>query len=133
MKPITTKLHGVLDYVTGATLIALPSALGVSGMSAGRALRGAGLGHVAYSLLTNYELGVKRVLPMRVHLALDAAGAVGLAASPWLLGTNRAEPRQWVPHVALGAYELTAVALSQPDTGRPRGGPLARARQRLGL
>ena len=113
-RPITTKLHGVLDYVTGSVLLAAPALLGLAGTRAGRALRLAGVGHAAYSLFTDYELGVVKALPMRAHLALDAAGAVGLAASPWLLGTAREGSRQWLPHVGFGLYELAAVALSDP-------------------
>ena len=94
--------------------MAAPAALGLGGTPAGRALRAAGAGHAAYSLVTNYELGLLKVVPMRAHLALDAAGAVALAGAPWLLGVAGDGRRHWLPHVAMGAYELAAVALSDP-------------------
>src|SRR4051812_45555668 len=70
--PISSRLHGILDYTTGATLIAAPAALGLGGTAAGRILRGAGAGHAGYAALTRYELGVVKVIPYRAHLAMDA-------------------------------------------------------------
>ena len=113
MKPVTTKVHGVLDYATGATLVTLPSVLGVGGMSAGRALRGAGLGHVAYSLLTNYELGVKRVLPMPAHLTLDALSGALLCAAPALLPEEDGVVAAAL--VGFGAFELGAALATKTE------------------
>lgn len=116
-RPIDSKLHGVLDYTTGATLAALPSVLGLGGTRAGRVLRGAGVATTAYSLFTRYELGAVRKLPYRGHLALDTIAALGLAAAPWVLRTRDEGVRHWLPHVAVGAFELGAVALSDPSGG----------------
>jgi hypothetical protein len=113
-RPISSRLHGVLDYTTGAALVAAPAALGLRGTTAGRILSVAGAGHAGYAALTRYELGVVKVLPYRAHLMIDAAAAVGLAASPWVFGTARRGRAHWLPHVALAVYELTAVALSDP-------------------
>ncbi len=77
---ISSRAHGVLDYTTGAALLAAPRMLGLRGTAAGAVLRAAGAGHIGYSLLTDYELGVAKVLPYRAHLAIDAAAAAGLAA-----------------------------------------------------
>ena len=114
-RPISSKLHGVLDYTTGATLTVLPSVLGLGGTRAGRVLRFAGATHAGYSVFTKYELGAVKVLAYRGHLALDAVAAVGLAAAPWLLRTRDEGVRHWLPHVVLGLYELGAVALSDPS------------------
>jgi hypothetical protein len=114
--PISTKLHGVLDYTTGATLIAAPALFGLQGTRAGRILRGFGINHIAYSALTAYELGLGKI-PMRQHLASDALGAVAMAASPLALRTASEGRRHWLPHVLFGVYELTAVALSDTHTG----------------
>ncbi|MDQ2699737.1 MAG: hypothetical protein M3Y23_00230 [Actinomycetota bacterium] len=116
-RPISTRLHGFLDYSTGALLLAAPSFLGLERKGrAALALQGAGAGHIAYSLITDYEVSLRKSLPMPAHLAIDAAGAIGLAASPWLLGTAGKSKKSWLPHLLLGAYELTAVALSQTES-----------------
>lgn len=114
-KPITPRLHGILDYATGAKLLALPKVLGLSGTRTGRVLRLAGAGHLAYSLLTKYELGVKPVIPYKTHLKIDAGGAAALLTAPWLLGTKTDGAKGFIP-VLLGAYEATAVALSEPQS-----------------
>lgn len=106
---IPTRLHGVLDYMTGGMLMAAPELFGLKDVPAAALTpRLAGAGAAAYSLATDYELGAVRVLPMKAHLAMDAASGVALAASPWLLGYARAGRKYWLPHVAVGAFEILA-------------------------
>jgi hypothetical protein len=45
-----------------------------------------GVGLIAYSLFTNYELGVWKVAPMAVHNLIDIVAGRVLALSPWLFG-----------------------------------------------
>lgn len=118
---LSTRVHGVLDYLTGAVLLLLPWVLGFGAKGPeGWVLLGLGAGVVAYSLLTDYELGAARKLQMPVHLWMDALGGVLLAASPWLLGFDE---RVWVPHVAVGLFELAAAAFTDtvPSYDRRRG------------
>jgi hypothetical protein len=114
MRPITSKLHGAIDYATGATLMVAPTALRLRDARASLTLRAAGGGALAYSLLTDYELGVVRRLPLRTHLALDAASGVLLAAAPYALGFRRRGARHWMPHVLVGVGEIAASLLTQP-------------------
>jgi hypothetical protein len=116
--PIGSRLHGVLDYLTGTSLIGASFHPTLRGGFAGRTLRAAGVGHISYSLMTKYELGALKVLPYRAHLGIDAAGAIGLAAVPYLAGREGRD--RWLP-AAVGAYELGAVLLSDPG-GRGLGG-----------
>ena len=81
---VPTKAHGFLDYLSVATLLAAPRALGW-GPRTTKLLTGAAAGTLVYSLLTRYELGLKKVLPMPGHLALDAAGGALFCAAPMLL------------------------------------------------
>jgi hypothetical protein len=112
-------MHGVLDYLTAGVLIAAPSLLGFRKGGAQTWLPMAlGAGTIAYSLLTDYELGLVKVIPMPVHLALDAANGALLAASPWLFGF--AEDVS-TPHLGLGLFEISASAFSQTAPGRATG------------
>ncbi len=77
MTQMSTRTHGVLDFLTAGTLAALPRALGW-GERVTNALTNVAIGTLGYSLLTNYEYGVLRVLPMRGHLAIDAMSGVAL-------------------------------------------------------
>ena len=118
-QPIDPRLHAVLDYLTGTSLTAASRLPALRRRFAGRALLAAGLTHLAYSLVTDYELGALRKLPYKLHLALDAGGALALVGA----GASRAEsPDRLVP-IGVGMYELAAVLLSDP--AGPTGGGVA--------
>lgn len=111
MKPISSRVHGIIDYVVGLLLILAPFVLGFA--DDGPAMWVPiilGAGTIAYSLFTEYEYGMVRAIPLRGHLALDALGGIFLAVSPWLL--NYAD-FVWVPHVLVGAIEVLVVAMTR--------------------
>jgi hypothetical protein len=117
-RPIDATLHGVTDYTAGTTLMtALPKLAGIAGTRAARQIRLAGAIHVAYSTVTDYPLGIAKLLPFQAHLAIDAIGALALAAAPFVTGQYRGGRKQWVPHVALCLFELGSLALTDP-TGK---------------
>ena len=118
MKIISTKVHGVIDYVVGVFLTASPWILGFAGTSnTGRddtfgeygsetyipVIMGILL--LVYSMFTNYELGLARRITMKTHLVLDFCSGVFLAASPWLF--NFADHVQ-LPHLIIGLLEIGA-------------------------
>ena len=114
-RPIDSTLHGATDYTVGATLMTvLPRLAGVQGTPAAKQMRAAGAIHAGYSTITNYPLGVVKVLPYKAHLAMDAIGALALAATPFITGQYKKGPDQWVPHVALCVFELASLAMSDP-------------------
>jgi hypothetical protein len=117
-RPVDATLHGVVDYSAGTLLMtAFPKLAGIAGTRSARQIRMAGAIHVGYSTITDYPLGVVKALPYRTHLALDAAGALALAATPFITGQYARGRRHWVPHVALCAFELAALAMTDP-TGK---------------
>jgi hypothetical protein len=117
-RPIDSMLHGATDYTVGATLTTVfPRLAGIDGTRAARQIRIAGAIHAGYSTLTDYPLGIVKVLPFKAHLAIDAIGALALAATPFVTGQFLRGRDQWVPHVALSAFELASLALTDP-TGR---------------
>jgi hypothetical protein len=107
-----------VDSTAGTLLMtAVPRLAGVSGTPAARQIRAAGAIHAGYSTLTDYPLGIVKAIPYKAHLAIDAAGALALAATPFVTGQFKRGRSQWVPHVALAVFELAALAMSDP-TGR---------------
>ena len=95
---IPTGVHGALDYAASGFNLVFPSLLGLKDSPAASLMpRLAGSVGTAYSLLTDYELGVVRAIPMPLHLALDAAK-----------GT-----RYWLPHVAVGTADVLASLTSK--------------------
>lgn len=106
MRFIPTRVHGILDYLTGAFLIATPWLFGFASGGAETWLPVAlGAGAILYSLFTDYELGVVKALPMPTHLLLDVLSGFLLAVSPWLFGF--ADAVFW-PHLILGFFEVGA-------------------------
>jgi hypothetical protein len=114
-RPIDSTLHGVTDYTVGALLTTvLPRVAGVEGTESAMQMRIAGATHAAYSTLTDYPLGVVKLIPYKVHLALDALGAIAVGALPFITGQYRKGPKHFVPHLALAAFELQSLLLSDP-------------------
>ena len=112
MRVIPTRVHGVLDYLIGVALVAAPWIFDFADDGGAKMwvpiILGAGT--ILYSLFTDYEPGMIRVIPMPVHLALDFGAGVFLAASPWLFGFD--DEVMW-PHLIVGLAEIAIVALSQ--------------------
>jgi hypothetical protein len=114
-RPIDSTLHGATDYTVGTLLMtALPKLARLEGTQSARQIRIAGAIHASYSTVTDYPLGVVKLLPYKAHLAIDALGALALAATPFVTGQFAKGRRQWVPHVGLCLFELAALALSDP-------------------
>lgn len=114
---IPTRVHGVVDYATSGALLAAPELFRLKDVRASAlAPRLAGAAASTYSAFTDYELGVVKALPMKAHLALDAAGGALLAASPWVLGYRRHGLRHWLPHTLVGLSEVAVALTSQADS-----------------
>jgi hypothetical protein len=111
MKIISTKTHGMLDYLMGIILIASPW---IFGFATGGAEQWIpiilGAGALVYSMMTNYELGVFKTLSMKTHLTLDLMSGILLAASPWIFGFS---DRVSTPHLILGLLEIGASLMTK--------------------
>ncbi len=115
MKIISTKVHGVLDYMMGVLLIASPWIFGfVSNGWETWIPCILGVLTIIYSLMTDYELGLSDNISMRTHLVVDAISGVLLAASPWIFGFADVV---YLPHLILGLVELAAVSLTTTKVG----------------
>ena len=114
-RPIDSTLHGVTDYTVGAMLLTrFPKWAGIEDTRSARQIRTAGAIHAGYSTVTNYPLGILKLLPYKAHLALDALGALALAATPFVTGQFAKGRKHWVPHVALCAFELSSLIMTDP-------------------
>jgi SPW repeat len=103
MRFIPTRFHAPLDYIVGAALIAAPWIFQFSEHTAATVVPIVlGIGLIAYSLLTDYELGVWKVAPMAVHNLGDIGAGIVLVASPWVFGFSDASANVWAPHVIVG-------------------------------
>jgi hypothetical protein len=115
MRIIPTRIHGMLDYLVGLVLILAPFLLGFAhGGAAQYVPQAVGLATIGLALVTDYELGVARIVPMSIHLMVDLAAGVLLLISPWLFGF--AGFITW-PHVLFGLLAIGVALLSSTTPG----------------
>jgi hypothetical protein len=113
---IPTRVHGILDYVNGSALLAAPELLRTKDEPrAALVSRLAGGGATASTLMTDFELGAVKAIPMPIHLTLDAVTGALLVGAPWLLGYAKGGPRYWLPHALVGAAEVLAAAATKTE------------------
>ena len=112
MKPISTKVHGILDFATVGTLWTLPQLLRWGGRT--KIMLGvAGAGMLGYSLCTRYQYGLVKALPMKTHLLLDYISGATVAALPLLLRDETFITKLML--AGLGLNEITIAALTEPN------------------
>lgn len=121
LRVIPTKVHGAVDMATGPALLAAPTLLRMNG-NRGATIppRAVGAAAMVNALFTDYEFGLKRLLPMRTHLALDAVGGVALAATPFLTRASKKGVRHWLPHAVIGANEVFLALTTKQRPPRAR-------------
>jgi hypothetical protein len=122
MRFIPTSVHGAVDQVVAPALVIAPAILRLGRTSPESIVaRAVGASEALYSNLTNYEPSAKKVVPMRVHLALDAVSGTTLALLPQLTGARGRGKKHWLPHLTIGALEVGMAALTKtepPKSGR---------------
>ena len=108
---ITGFTHGFIDYAGATVLITVPWILNFQGTSALAFWLsiGAGVGLLVYSLLTDYALSLKRVIPLKMHLIIDAVTSLTFLITPFILGFEGLV--QWY-FLANGALVMVAVLLT---------------------
>jgi len=117
MRFLPTAIHGVIDYLWGVALLASPYLFGFAdGGWAQWVPMIFGAGAILYSLVTAYELGVLRILPMEAHLIVDGAAGALLAVSPWLLGFA---DRVFWPHLLFGLFSVMASLITHTQPSNP--------------
>lgn len=117
MRVIPTRAHGALDYLVGLILIFAPMLLGFADRGPAQLVpQVMGVLIIGLSLLTNYEMGMLRLIPMPVHLNFDLGAGAFLAASPWIFGF--AGFIAW-PHVVLGLLTLGVAHFTRTTPATP--------------
>jgi len=111
---IPTQIHGALDYLASGVNLAFPRLLELHDVPwAAIVPRIDGLAGLGYSLITDYEFGVLKALPMPAHLSFDAAKGLFMALSPWLFGFAKNGTRYWLPHVLMGTADVLAAVATR--------------------
>ncbi len=117
MRFMSTFLHGIGDYVGSILLIASPFLFGFATGGIEQWLPIVlGIIVFIYSLFTRFELGLIKVIPMRIHLVLDGLGGLLLAVSPWLFGFAGTV---FLPHLIFGLLEIGASLTTKTEPESP--------------
>ena len=135
LRVIPTSVHGALDHALAPPLIAAPEIFGLrSDSPEGLVARVVGGVEAVYANLTDYEMSLRNVIPVPLHLAMDVVGGAALALVPVLTGARKRGLRHWLPHAAFGAFEVGMALLTRPEPPRTtpaRTGNVVRLTRRL--
>lgn len=108
MKPISPRLHGVIDYLTVPLLLVAGPLFHfekrpaeITSMLAGVVL--------VYSLFTAYPLSLVKMITLKQHRAIDIVFAIGMLGSPFVLGFYGSARLFFL---FMGFFSLAVVALT---------------------
>lgn len=110
MKIISPRFHGILDYLTVLTCLLAPSIFEFSRTPATISYA-LGISYLIISLLTDYPLAAKRLIPFSIHGLIELVSAPLLFGAPWLLSFSN-EPRARNFFIALALVTLVVWVLT---------------------
>jgi hypothetical protein len=84
MKVISSFIHGLIDYIVVIFLWTAPFMFEMSDLVS-NALFILGGVHLLLTILTDYDLGIIKLIPLAAHGLIELIVAILLVASPWLL------------------------------------------------
>lgn len=114
MRIISPTVHGTIDYLAAIALIVGPFLLFPSEteqlvkfipVAAGGAL-------ILYSLITDYSVSARRLIPFKLHLAIDFIAGVAFVAFAFLLGLSGITQ---LFYLVMGAAVILVVILTDPN------------------
>lgn len=122
-RPISSRMHAMLDYPLGIVLIAAPWIFGFSDVGGAAVALPIIVGALAIlqSLITDWELSIADVLPLPAHLSMDVLAGVVLAASPWIFGFADEGTNAWLPHLLVGIGLVGAGLMTQRERADTHG------------
>ena len=112
---VTRSVHAYLDYPVAFALISLPFVLGLGSENAMALWLSVATGIAAFglTLLTDHHLGVFRVIPYRIHVAVDLVVGLTFMVAPFLFGFAGLDAAYYWLH---GAAVVLVISLSAPES-----------------
>ena len=109
-KPVSARVHGVLDYATVAAFLNAPMVFGFHGTPAAIAYWLAGV-HLLMTGCTNFPVGFFMWIPFKVHGVIELLAGIFMLVAPWIFGfAQDAAARNFF--VAMAIILLVVVALT---------------------
>lgn len=111
MRFLSTIAHGIIDYLIGILLLISPWIFeyytnGIEGIITIII----GIFSLSLSLMTNYEMSILKIIPMKGHLSIDLIFGISLALSPWIFGFAKLV---YLPHLILGLCLIITSLISK--------------------
>jgi hypothetical protein len=116
MKILNAKVHGALDYLVVLIFLGAPTLLHLSAVPAAISYSLAGI-HLLLTLLTDFPMGLLKVVPLKWHGIIELIVGPALIALPFVLGFG-SEPAAQYFYVVNGAVILAVWFLT--DYGRAK-------------
>jgi hypothetical protein len=110
--PISPRVHGTLDYLLAAALIAVPLAVDFHDDTATVLMLVLGGAATLLAIGTNWSTGIIRILPPALHGIADIAATIVLIIAPFVLGFTD-DTAATVLYVVIGAGGLGATLLTR--------------------
>jgi hypothetical protein len=110
--PISPRVHGTLDYLLAAALIAVPLAVDFHDDTATVLMLVLGGAATLLAIGTNWSTGIIRILPPVLHGVADIAATIVLIIGPFVLGFTD-DTVATVLYVVIGAGGLGATLLTR--------------------
>ncbi len=129
--PIPPFVHGVIDYVLAALLIAEPFLIGFDEDAATALSIAAGVAVLMLGAFTAWTTGIVKSIPPVAHAMLDYVLAVALIALPFLAGfSDDGAASAFFVVVGVAGLLLTVATRFTPDVASGDAGRSARSARR---
>lgn len=103
--PVSAFMHGAVEYVAAALLIAAPFLVGFDSDAATAVSIVTGVLVLVITASSDLPTGLAKVVPVAIHAVLDVVTAVFLIASPFLFGfSGESKPTAFA--IVLGIVHL---------------------------
>jgi hypothetical protein len=100
---IPMDVHSMLDYANAFTVAGVSLGASSPACTVGTVL---GLKYLGVSLLSDYRLSVRKLIPIEVHEVLDYVWAISAIAAPFVFGYARRSPVAAIVHIVAGVSTL---------------------------
>ncbi len=90
-KPISARVHGVLDYAVAAVFLNAPMVIGFQHTTASKIAYWLTGIHLLLTACTDFPLGPFKWIPFRIHGAIELVAGLFVLLAPWIFGFSGQE------------------------------------------
>jgi hypothetical protein len=110
-RPISARVHGVLDYAFVAIFLNAPMVFGFQHTTASAIAYWLTGIHLLLTGCTDFPLGAFKWIPFKIHGAIELVAGLFVLVAPWIFGFyGEGPPRNFF--IAMGVIILIVVALT---------------------